>query len=273
MTWEPGSDVKEPSLATVNQDGRASEYKEFLKYVAQKTGNCSFEQLAILYPAICQSAMEWVLVERKSVDFGFAILHPRPHRANWQSILLATFPRLGPSLLGKSRIIKEAILTSCGFYTKLFDTKMLALSQGRIVVWGLDVELKRSWYRAMLRNEMYKHSKLGSVEYCSYIARCIAKLKPKSLSVYLSYLRQISYPAGMLRKSRSYSRPFIAPYVPKGKVRPVADNEYEVDVVVPREPEEVIPEKLPDMEGANETLYGLHNLRSGIEDLRVSKDK
>lgn len=273
LVWEPTPDAPLPNLETVNTDGRASEYKEFLRYVSQKTGNCTFEQLAILYPAICQSAMEWLLVQRKSVDFGFAIIHPRCHRANWRSILLATFPRLGPSLLGKSRVIKEAILTACGFFTKLLDTKLLAIARDRYVVWGLDIELKRSWYRAMFRNESHIHSKLGSVEYASYIARQAVRLRPKMLSTYLAELRQISYPAAMVRRSRSYSRPFIVPFVPKGKVQAVVDNSYEVAVVVPREPEEVVPNEPQNMESPNETLLGLPNLRSESEDLRVSRIK
>lgn len=274
MTWEPAhGDIPEPNLKTVQQDGRSTEYREFLKYVAQKTGHCTFEQLAILYPAICQAAMEWVLVERKSVDLGFAILHPRPHRANWQSILLAKFPRLGPSILGKSRVIKEAILTSCGFFNQMFDTKLLALAKQRYVVWGLEIELKRSWWRAMFRREGYLHSKLGSVEYCSYIARCIDKLKPKILSVYFSHLRQINYPAGRLFKSRSYRRPFIAPYVPEGKVKAIKDDGYEVSVVVPRQPEEIIPKESPNLESPNETLLGLPNLRPEATDMRIGGDK
>jgi len=272
MTWEPEhQDLPEPSIQTVNDD--TAEYKDFLKYVAQKTGHCSFEQLAILYPAICQAAMEWLLVERKSVNFGFCILHPRPHRANWREILLSTFPKLGPSLLGKSRVVKEAILTSCGFFNKLFDTKLLAVARHRFITWGIDVELKRSWWRAMLRRESYLHNKLGSVEYCSYIARCIDKLKPKTLSVYLSHLRQISYPAGKLFKSRSYSRAFIAPYVPKGKVQAIRDDGYEVSVVVPRKPEEVVPKEPSEVESPNETLLGLPDLRSKTADMRIGGDK
>lgn len=266
----PKTDLILPDLKTV-KDLRTGEYKDFLKYVAQTTGAASYEQLTILYPALCQAAMEWLLTEKRSVDFGFIILHPQPHRSNWKQMLVAMFPTLGPALLGKTRIVKESILTSSGFLTKLLSGELLAIAAGRYVVWGVETELKRSWWKAMFRHEAGKLSALGSVDYAAYTAKKITQLKPKLVNAYLSFLRQISYPCAKIQHSRAYRRGFIVPFVPKGRVRAVAVEDVPVTPVVPRAPEELATPKLADVEFTDALVPSVSGVQPGAHDLRFPR--
>lgn len=259
-----------PDLNTINAE-RTSDYKAFLKHVATSTGVASYEQLALLYPAICQAAMEWLLIEKKSVDFGFVILHPQPHRSNWKQMMAAMFPTLGPALLGKSRVIKESLLTSSGFITKLLSGELLAIAQGRYVVWGIETELKRSWWKAMFRHESAKLSALGSINYAAYTAKAIAKLRPKIINAYLSFLRQVSYPCAKIQRSRVYSRGFIVPFVPKGRVRPVAVSDIPVFAVIPRDPQELVTPKLADVVLPNAVMPPVPDIQPATDDLRFSR--
>lgn len=267
----PQPESPEPSLKTIETQERSAEYSAFLKYAAQSTGVVSYEQLSVLYPAICQGAMEWLLREKKSVDFGFVILHPSPHRANWKQAMVALFPSLGPAMLGKPRAVRDAILTSSGFTTKMLSGELLAVAQERYVVWGIETELKRSWWKAMLRYEAAKFRKLGSTSYAAYIARSIVSLRAKLVRAYLSFLRQTSYPCARIQQSRLYRSGFIVPFVPKGKVRPVTDADIPVDLVVPRDPEKVVAPKLSDVVAANAEVPELPDLPQGVQDLRVPR--
>lgn len=259
-----------PDLATV-KEGRVNDHKNFLKYVANTTGVASYEQLAILYPALCQAAMEWLLVEKQSVDLGFIILHPQPHRANWKQMMAAMFPTLGPTLLGKSRLIKDSLLTSTGFITKLLSGELLAIARGRYVVWGIETEVKRSWWKAMFRHESAKLSALGSVDYAAATARAIVKLRPKIVNVYLSFLRQVSYPCGKIQQSRAHRRGFIVPFVPKGRVRPVAVSDIPVAAVLPRDPAQLVTPKLADVVFEDAGVPPVPDLQQGAHDLRFSR--
>lgn len=268
----PQLNSPEPSLKTIEATERATEYVAFLKFVAQSTGSISYAQLAILYPAVCQGAMEWLLNEKKSVDFGFVILHPRPHRANWKQILVAAFPTLGPTLLGRPRAVKDALLTGAGFHHKLLDSGMLAIASERYVVWGVETELKRSWWRAMFRLESFKLARMGSVEYARAVAKAIVKLTPKLTRSYLAHLREISFPVGCVRGGHKAGRGFIAPYVARGKALPKRESNVAVDAVVPRykpgPPTLERPPVLPTDTG----LLALHPLSSTGQNLRVSRD-
>ena len=259
-----------PDLLTVSQEVRSQEYRDFLKYLAQSSGIASYEQMSILFPAICQGAMEWLLKEKKSVDFGFVMLHPMPHRANWKQILLALFPTLGVSLLGKSRQVKEDSFRSSGFWAKLFSGELLAVAQERYVVWGVETELKRSWWRAMYRYERWKHSSLGSVGYATHTARQIERLKSRITNVYISFLRQVAYPCGKVQHSRVYRRGFIVPFVPRGKVRPVADPDIPVDYIVPRSEKELVPPTLADLISTDAGVPEVSDIRPDNQDLRVT---
>lgn len=266
---EPKTDFEFfPDLKTV-VEGRKEDYKEFLRYVANTTGHASYEQLTILYPALCQAAMEWLLVEKKSVDFGFMLLHPTPHRANWKQMMVAMFPALGPTLLGKSRVFKESLLTSTGFVTKLLSGELLAIATGRYVVWGVETELKRSWRKAMLRHEAAKLSALGSINYAAYTAKQIVKLRPRLINAYLSFLRQISYPSAKIQQSRPHRRGFIVPYVPKDRVRAVAATNLPVVAVVPRDPQELATPKVADVAVEDAFLPSLLDIQPNNADLRV----
>ncbi len=264
-------DAPPPDLKTVlAATERSAEYIAFLKYVAQSTGFISYEQMAILYPAICQGAMEWLLQEKKSVDFGFMIMHPSPHRGNWKQALVALFPKLGPTIVGKSRLEREALLTASGLPVKMLSGELLAVSQERYVVWGIETELKRSWWKAMFRYESAKFKRLGSTGYAAYIARAITDLRVKLIRSYVSFLRQISYPCARIHHSRVFGgRGFIVPFVPKGKVRPVADSDIPVDYVVPRDPEKIAPPELAEVVPTDAGLPQLPSIQFKNQDLRV----
>src|ERR1700745_1698384 len=121
MIVPPQKPKSKPNIKVLDSmERRTAEYRAFLKHVADTTGVASYEQLALVWPAIQQGALEWLVVRKKSVDLGFAILHPCPLRANWKSILLAKFPTLGPTLVGKSQADKEKLLELSGFDVSIF---------------------------------------------------------------------------------------------------------------------------------------------------------
>lgn len=268
----PNPETAPPNLATVNLKAeRSAEYAAFLKYVSTKSGVISYAQLSVLYPAICQGAMEWLLQEKKSVDLGFMLLHPTPHRANWKQAMIAMFPQLGPSILGKARVVREAILTSSGFETKMLSGELLAVGSEKYVMWGIEPELKRSWWKAMYRYEMSKFSQLGSIGYATYIAKAIVGLRAKLVRTYIAFLRQVSFPCARIQHSRVYSRGFIVPFVPKGNVRPATDKDIPVNLVVPRDPAEIVTPTLASVVSADAGLPSVPPVSSDPEDLRVPR--
>ena len=261
-----------PVTVTPNQE-RSADYARFLKYVSEKTGTISYTQLAVLYPALCQAAMEYLIAERRPVDMGFLVLHPCPHRANWKQIMLAQFPQLGPTLLGESAAVKEAMLDGTGAANKMLNGEMLAVCGERVIVWGVEVELKRSYWRAMLKYEYAKYRHLGSIGYAAYIARVIVALRPKIFRIYLSYLRQIAYPCARIKQSRVHRRGFIIPFVPRGKARPVSIEDIPVDFVVPRAPEQVAVPPLFEVVLPDAGVPQVSNIPDGPQDLRFTAER
>jgi hypothetical protein len=208
--------------------------------------------------------------EGKSVDFGFVTLHPCPYRSNWKQIMLSLFPRLGPALLHKSAEERDSVMVSSGAYAFMFRSKLLAIQVGHLVQWGIEVEPKRSWWRATFRREEYLFKSKGAVEYAKYIASSIkTRMYYKMLRCYISFLRQVALPVGTIRKIGASGHGRLWPYVPVGRVRPVALSHVPSDWVVARDPEKVDPNPCIAVADPDEELQKVLHIQPEAPDVRT----
>ena len=261
-------DRPDPDVPQLPEDlVKAPELRAFLMHVVRETGVTDFRSLAVIWSAICQAALSWLIREKKSIDLGFCVIHPTPFRANWKQILVAQFPKLGGKLAGKGREAKATYLEDSGFTNALGDASLPAISEDDSIMYGVEVETRRVWNKAVLRHESDKLRKLGSSGYQTYTARQIlVRLKNKMIGAYISFLNKISLPCGAVRRSRVDRSPLLVKYVPKGKIRPVGARDVETYTVVPNKSLEQGEPVIVEDEDA--PLHSLSSLQSAIEDVR-----
>lgn len=266
------SEAKKPEREPM-EGARVTEYKEFLRFVADKSGIVSYNQMLILWPAISSAMMEWMIRNNKSVDFGFAIIHPSPLRANWKQVMLSWFPTLGSTFIGKGPSKREAILELVNFQNRLLKSELLSIVSDRLVPVGIEVELKRSWWRHTLREELHHYNSIGAVAYAKRVARKIRDLQKKLTASYFSWLRQISFPCGKVNRGTSANADTLVPNIPEGKVRAARFENIPVHVVVPRKSEDVV--RTLESVGQEDSflLQELSDLQSDSEDLWKSRER
>lgn len=267
----PTDAVFEPGAFVDESVHKSAELRAFLKFVSERSGNVFTEtQLKVFWPLLCQAALEWMVVERKSVDLGFLNLHPCPYRANWKAILLAVFERLGPALWLKSRVEKEAIIKAAGLHAFLMRGELMAVSQGKgILVWGVETEVKRAWYKAVFSYETLILRVKGPYDYCRYAARQINdRFRETMLRCYYRYLYQVSFPVGSVFKSRLGGGQTLRPRIPKGRVRPVGIRSVPTSRVVPRTPEDVSPNDSVSLVSEDEAVSEMLRVLEEPEELR-----
>ena len=244
--------------------------RPFLKFLSERTG-IGFNEWLLIWPIFCTCCLEWIL-QRGSVHLGFCTLHPTPYRANWKQIILSLFPRLGPSLWSRRNAsgIKQ-ILIACGLEGLMQSGALLAVARSDIpyVRWGVEVELHRSYWRAMKLQETLILKQKGAADYAKYIAYQIeSKFRDKAFRIYMGFIKEVSYPCGSVPGNRPSSTQIIEPCIPPGRVSWVAPYDLPACIWYPLIPREVPPGSSNFVEATHASLSQLLRLQPEVEVVR-----
>lgn len=193
--------------------------EELIREIADK-GNLEVKQARILWQIITDCMVEHVAVHFKSVDLGFAMLHPCPYRANWKNYLIQRFGGMGQWIRGKSRAERERILRESGMPIEMQDVYLMAV-RGGVAYFGLEVVPKRSWWFYMLKVQKRLLAAAGPVGYLRGMGRIVSRLKERMIESHFSHLHQIALPCGKKHSGRYWGgNCFLAENRERKKVRP-----------------------------------------------------
>lgn len=181
----------------------SSETEELIRSIADKA-NLEVKQARVLWQIVCGEMAEHLAVHFKSIDLGFAVLHPCPYRVNWKDHLKARFPFLGQWIRGRSVAERDRIVAEAGVSVEMQETQLLAVRNGR-VYFGLELVPKKDWWRYMLWAQNKLLAGAGPVGYCRGIGRIVSRLKERMLGAYLSHIHQVAIPCGRCHTGRYYN--------------------------------------------------------------------
>jgi len=198
-----------------------TELEQFLEKVADNSGVVSRAQVKLIWQVITQEALDHLARERKSLDLGFCVLHPCPYRGSWKAQLMQATPSLMQGLKGQPKKLHDAIFGLAGVNDQMRNTCMLAFDvRHRAIYWGLEVEPKKEWHRVSMTHENAKVLHLGPSGYFKYVAKAITRLRPRLLSLYLSWAKALSKPMAAPGKTSQGRPPYLTPRIPRGRATP-----------------------------------------------------
>ncbi len=221
VTWTP-SKKSQPKTEPIDLNFKISpEADAFIRELHQQTGIVPFHVLQQVFYYISRQSREWLVNKEKSVDLGFAVLHPSPYRANWKSILTSQFSWLGGIIAHKTGAQKERFFYESGFAEAMMSPLLLAYDKrklrGDVIYWGIDVELKPVWYKDVHAHERAK-LKAGRAAYFKNVNQTLKRRLQLSLRLYTQWLSQIRIPSAKLVEGQHPGSTWLMPYIPKGRV-------------------------------------------------------
>jgi hypothetical protein len=222
VVWTPHKKAQ-PKTEPIDLNYRISpEADAFIRELHENTGLVPLHVLQQVYFCISRQAREWLINKEKPVDLGFAVLHSSPYRANWRSIITSQFPWLGAAIQNKSKAHVERFLYESGFADALLDPLLLAYDKnpkrGDVIYRGIDVELKKIWYKDIHRHEREK-LKLGRTAYLKNVTNTLKRRIQISLRLYTQWLAQIRRSSAKLVEGQYPGSTWLMPFIPKGSVR------------------------------------------------------
>lgn len=249
--------------------------KSFVEDLFIKSGIDQLPVLKTLWNAICNHMAYWLLIEQRSIDFGWFKLHAFPVRANWKQILLARHKDL-PSMSRISGDEAMEMLVESGVAASLQETTLIALKgdqHEKRVDWTVEIEMTKAWddYVAALEIHRIGNSAAGT-DYPSWWGSTWYKLRNHAGNVLFRFASQSGVPAATLGAGGYRSRSGFVEYVPNGRVSAANVDDVPVSVVVADSPAAV---RLPDgsVAGikANERVPKMPTVRLKLPDLRKAR--
>lgn len=242
---------------------------EFLKEVVARTQLCSLDAMRIIFRAITQVAVHWMLAKRKPINFGFMTLFAVPYRQNWKSIILGAFPKSYSIFSMPLKRQPDAIITS-GIADAFSSRQLLDVAPiTHWFHWKLEVIPSRLWDSVVERVETQRVSS-GRSAYANFIVRTITRQRDLIAAAYRYFICRSAQPCGRFDPMAPEGSQIIIPHTPKGGVRPKPLAYSSATVVVDRTLDYKRPKFSELVEREIDALHRLPNVRQQIAELRIT---
>lgn len=233
-----GEPVREPVALDVDEafypyKEAPKSNKSFVESLHRTTRIDDLSVLKTLWNAICNHMAYWLIVEQRSIDFGWFKLHAFPVRANWKQIVVARYPEVKAAarMAGESR---DDLLGAAGVISGLQQTDIIALRgerHERTVGWTVEVEPTQHWddYADAAERDRVREATSGD-EYVSLWGRTMFRLRDSILTCLCRFASQSALPAATVGKGGSGHRGGFVDYLRADGVRPVDVDDASVSV-------------------------------------------
>lgn len=210
---------------------RADITEEFMNLVAERTAITDAATMKLIWNAVCQTMVHWLLKHRKPLNFGLFTLCAIPYRANWKSVLYAAFPRSHYCFAGNENEVYDRV-NAMGIADAFMGTEVLEMnSKDHWAGWTLELIPNKLWEDAVRRTETFRWQETGPEEYAKHIASTIKRLRPFLIAAYRSFVCRSVKAAARIRRLGGRGCQILVPNTPRGGIRPRLHHGREGDIV------------------------------------------
>ena len=242
--------------------------EEFLREVIRRTQFADMPKMKILWAAIIQVAMQWMVNQRKPLHLGFATIFAAPYRSNWKSIMLAFFPK-SHSACNRSGPKSEKAMEEMGITRHFRSRELLEITPDHTCNWKLEVIPTRLWAQCVAKIERIRIQH-GREAYAKFIARSIMRLQKHIAAAYRNFALRAAAPAARFQRLAVGNRQALVPSTPKGGIRPCSVPSSSVVICADTSADSKEPTLVSLIEREIDEVSKLPNLRSQIVELRIS---
>lgn len=244
--------------------------EDFLREVVSRTQICNVESMRIIFRAITQVAVNWMLSKRRPINFGFMTVFAVPYRQNWKSILLGCFPK-SYSIFSKPMKHQQPAIEETGLSEAFCSRQLLDVApMSHWFHWKIECIPSTLWDQVVERVETKRMSS-GKANYADFIARTIIRQRDLIVAAYRYFICRSVQPCGRFDPMAEEGSQIIIPHTPKGGVRPRPAAESSSAVVVADRSMDYKRPKLSELvEREIEAVHRLPNVRRQVASLRIS---
>jgi len=203
--------------------------EEFLKDVIRRTHLCNLPSLKVIWTAIVQTAMQWLISDNRPVNLGFCTLFAVPYRANWKGILLGSFPKIW-SVFSKSEAdIEEAVIKS-GLADAVFWKELLEIRKPHHTCgWKLECMHNRLWDVSVNKIEATRIGQ-SKASYAKFIAKSIKRNIKLILAAFRGYVCRSVAPSAAFSTVVNQNQQVLIPWTPRGGINPAFAKKGSADI-------------------------------------------
>lgn len=189
----------------------------FLREVLKQTQIVDIGTLKIIWNAIGQQALRWLLVRRKPINLGFCTIFAIPYRRNWKSILMKTFPR-SYSCFTRRETDMEGAMDRMGI-SRAFICKELMQMDGKKhwCSWKLELIENKVWLQTVENVELQRLN-AGKAAYADFIARSIGTLRQLIAIAYRNFICGAGSPSAKFREGGNPGEQILVPTTRRGGI-------------------------------------------------------
>ena len=242
----------------------------FLRELASRTMMGNLSQTKIWWNAFVRLSLEWMLVRRKPVNLGWAIIYALPYRANWKSILAAGFPNCYSCYTRENEEKIEAALVAMGIIDAFSGKELLEVhGTEHWCNWKPEIVPTKIWERTIERTEKLRVSK-GKAGYSIYLIKHVARLKAAIQHSFRYFVCRSVVPTAKILKGHLPGDQIIAPATPKGGIRPKAMAKSCGDICLPRTLDWKKPKFTDLIEEEIGQVLSLPDVQPEADDMRIT---
>lgn len=167
---------------------------EFLRDICELGITPEPDQMELIWAMICKRMSEWLLVQRKPIDFGFVKLHPAPLRPDWQVQMLARRKH------GKTPAD-----------VSVMSPDLMATGRDGVMTWSVFVEHTKDWKTASERVERQRLKVMGREGYAKNIATYADHAKSRFSRLFKNWIQEIACPPARICESYRHGDFTIVP--------------------------------------------------------------
>lgn len=194
--------------------------EKLLEEIMRRTQFLDIRKMRILWAAMVQVSMEWLLRQRKPIHLGYATLFAVPYRCNWKSIMLAAFPK-SFSAMNKSDEKAKIACDAMGLTTSFRSRELLEMTKLHTCQWKIELIPTKLWYRCVERIEALRMGH-GKKAYATYISNSIVRMGKHIFTAYRNFSLRAAAPAATFSRVAEVDSQELVPNTPKGGLRPRA---------------------------------------------------
>lgn len=154
------------------------------------TGVGKREVVKIMFVAIRNTAMRWLVEKRLPLDLGFVVLYPVPFRANWKQFI-DCWLRPMISNMRKGRAERDVWLKDQGFDLMVRDSNIMAMDdKTKCIDWNIEAVTGDQWDDAVASSEQNSRAAKGEVRYYERVMRMVENAYEYAHEIYRSWVEK-----------------------------------------------------------------------------------
>lgn len=213
----------------------------FTNWMAETVGTYSADEWKLIWVTLCQQIPRYMLTSNDPIQFGWGTMFALPLRKNWQSIMLAKFPRIWTWLRHSYDWHKLEIAPFATEAKRADLLEIVTFRKRALVGWNIFFHTNKKWHGYITSVEDSLYTQLGPRAYLARVGDLLHRYWGGFIMLLRGYVEGSRIPCGDVAAPEHPADAHLVAYKPEGKVHPVHHANIPTRVVCDYSDDGVVP--------------------------------